>query len=240
MPHVSVAQLRAAGLSDKQIITIYETAETEALARRREQNRIAARNYRARQKAEQYQQPRHQYHADAADAADAVSPPLPSLSSPPSMVSPYISPSLTTPSLFPSEPPISNQKKEKLRKEKEKVDAEFDRFWAVYPRHNAKPVAKRAFQKALEKTSIETILTALQRQLPLWDDPQYIPYPATWLNQERWKDERTLSNGPRRNETFAERAERLTEAVRRFEAEQNAGRAYQHDGGDGVNHQDHR
>ena len=33
------------------------------------------------------------------------------------------------------------------------------------------------------------MLAALDRVKPTWDDAQFIPHPATWLNQERWDDE---------------------------------------------------
>jgi hypothetical protein len=33
------------------------------------------------------------------------------------------------------------------------------------------------------------IMNALDRQIPTWKDPKYIPYPSTWLNGERWNDE---------------------------------------------------
>lgn len=31
------------------------------------------------------------------------------------------------------------------------------------------------------------------------DNGKYIPYPATWLNQERWEDEDSVPTGVRRN-----------------------------------------
>lgn len=75
----------------------------------------------------------------------------------------------------------------------EKADAAFGSFWAAYPRKQGKGAARKAFQKARKKASLETMLSAIERQRrsAQWtrDGGQYIPQPATWLNQERWSDE---------------------------------------------------
>lgn len=73
-------------------------------------------------------------------------------------------------------------------------DADFETFWKEYPRKTGKGAAKRAFEKALLKgVTIESLVTAVRRQKcgSQWtrDGGQYIPHPATWLNQERWEDE---------------------------------------------------
>lgn len=65
---------------------------------------------------------------------------------------------------------------------------EFEQFWQAYPRKVAKGNARTAFVKAIEKISIEALLSAVKNQS--WSpDPKYRPHPATWLNQERWLDE---------------------------------------------------
>ncbi len=70
----------------------------------------------------------------------------------------------------------------------------FDRFWDAYPRK----VAKGAAQKAFEKLSPdEAMLAQMQRAIawqintPGWrkNGGEYIPHPATWINQRRWEDE---------------------------------------------------
>lgn len=72
----------------------------------------------------------------------------------------------------------------------EKRDDDFERFWAVYPRHVGKRAAQRALQKALTSTDIETLLAGAIR---LRDDPnrieRFTPHPTTWLNQGRWDDD---------------------------------------------------
>lgn len=71
--------------------------------------------------------------------------------------------------------------------------ADFARFWAAYPKRVQRKKAADAFAKAITKTTIEVMLTALewQRHQPMWlkNGGEYIIYPQGWLNQERWTDE---------------------------------------------------
>lgn len=71
--------------------------------------------------------------------------------------------------------------------------SEFDRFWSEYPKKVGKIAAKKAFERARNRTTLESLLTAIRRQKcgSQWsrDNGQYIPNPATWLNQGRWEDE---------------------------------------------------
>jgi hypothetical protein len=75
-------------------------------------------------------------------------------------------------------------------------DERFTRFWAAYPRKVAKEDARKRWDKL--KPSEETLATMLetlkwQRQSSDWlkDGGQFIPYPASWLNDGRWQDEPT-------------------------------------------------
>ena len=89
---------------------------------------------------------------------------------------------------------------------------DFDRFWAAYPRKTAKGHARKAWQ-TLEPDAalVGRILDALvwqTRQLDwLRDRGTYIPYPATWLRQERWDDE------PVTRPQFGERTLRSLHAI---------------------------
>jgi hypothetical protein len=67
---------------------------------------------------------------------------------------------------------------------------DFDRFWEAYPHKVGKRAAETAFQRALKRSDLASILTGLQRaQLSRsWADG-FIPHPTTWLNQDRWLDE---------------------------------------------------
>ena len=72
-------------------------------------------------------------------------------------------------------------------------ELQFEEFWKEYPRKVGKGAAKRAFEKVIKTVTLETLVTALRRQKcgSQWtrDNGQYIPHPATWLNQQRWEDE---------------------------------------------------
>jgi hypothetical protein len=72
----------------------------------------------------------------------------------------------------------------------------FDAFWAAYPRHDAKINAIKAFRKHVNIKVLQQILDDIQyRKERVWHEPQYIPMPATYLNQHRWEDERTVNTG---------------------------------------------
>lgn len=68
----------------------------------------------------------------------------------------------------------------------------FEEFWKMYPRKVGKPAARRALTAACKKEAPAAIATALQRWIESWKasgtEEQFIPHPATWLNQERWND----------------------------------------------------
>ena len=70
---------------------------------------------------------------------------------------------------------------------------EFEQFWKLYPRKTGKKDALKAFEKAKDKPPLPELIAALQRasRSEQWtkDNGQYIPNPATWLNQGRWEDQ---------------------------------------------------
>lgn len=69
----------------------------------------------------------------------------------------------------------------------------FAEFYAAYPRHIARPDAAKAFAKALQRATHETIMLGLERAKLAWrrrgTDAEHIPYPASWLNNDRWADD---------------------------------------------------
>lgn len=71
---------------------------------------------------------------------------------------------------------------------------QFDKFWQAYPRKVSKKEAQKSWKKINPSLELfEKILKALEmvKQTEQWkkDNGKFIPYPATWLNQERWTDE---------------------------------------------------
>ena len=75
-------------------------------------------------------------------------------------------------------------------------DSEFNLFWAIYPRKEAKGAARTAFIKACKKTSVESIIEGAKRfaQDPN-RQPEFTAHASTWLNQERWSDTPLPSRG---------------------------------------------
>jgi hypothetical protein len=68
----------------------------------------------------------------------------------------------------------------------------FEEFWALYPKKVAKGAAIKAWAK-LNEAEKEEALEALPNHLKYWKlkntEKEYIPFPATWLNQMRYLDE---------------------------------------------------
>jgi hypothetical protein len=75
------------------------------------------------------------------------------------------------------------------------AQSEIEVFWEAYPRKKGKGATKRALEKATKKAPIEIIMAGL-KATKFSDDPQFIPYPATWLNEERWSDPPEAPVGP--------------------------------------------
>jgi hypothetical protein len=93
---------------------------------------------------------------------------------------------------------------EKNTIEKKTIEIEdFDKFWKIYPSRLGKGEARVAFVKAVNKVGLESVMNGVRR---LAEDPnlpprQYIPRPATWLNQERWDDDPYPARGGKKQET---------------------------------------
>lgn len=81
-----------------------------------------------------------------------------------------------------------------VEKEELEVAGTFEEFWALYPHKKAKKEALKAWARIPMTQElwarIEQSIKAHKRS-EAWLDcgGKYIPYPATWLNGERWDDE---------------------------------------------------
>jgi uncharacterized protein YdaU (DUF1376 family) len=75
------------------------------------------------------------------------------------------------------------------------LDDGFDEFWNYYPKKVGKDKAKTEWNK--KKPKIDDVLNALkwQKDSEQWDKG-FIPNPATYLSQGRWKDEPTMKGLP--------------------------------------------
>jgi uncharacterized protein YdaU (DUF1376 family) len=74
------------------------------------------------------------------------------------------------------------------------ADELFDAFWKAYPKKQGKDLVKASFAKRkVNKELLQQMLLAIDKQKSTdqWkkDGGQFIPAPATWLNQGRWQDE---------------------------------------------------
>ena len=75
-------------------------------------------------------------------------------------------------------------------------------IYDAYPRKTAKQMGLRAIEKAIKKGhSPEMLLekTNLYAQKMSWQDKQYIPFPSTWFNQERFLDDPSAWEAPSSN-----------------------------------------
>jgi len=76
----------------------------------------------------------------------------------------------------------------------------FNEFWSEYPKKLAKKDAEKAWSKIkMDEIIFGIIMDGLSKAKKSEDwnkeDGKYIPYPASWLNGERWKDEHKQQNG---------------------------------------------
>ena len=78
---------------------------------------------------------------------------------------------------------------EKNTIEKKTIEELFLEFWKAYPRKADKGPARKAFEKALDRASFDTILAGAQayREDPNRED-RFTKYPATWLNADAWEN----------------------------------------------------
>jgi len=68
-------------------------------------------------------------------------------------------------------------------------DEQFAAFWRSYPRRISKGNARKAFDKAIKKTTLENMLKAITEYVARKPEKIDFKHPATWLNGECWDDE---------------------------------------------------
>ena len=77
----------------------------------------------------------------------------------------------------------------------EPKEISFDEFYKLYPRKISRSNAEKSFKK-LKKGDRFLAYEGIIKYNKFWleneVEPQYIPYPSTWLNQKRWEDELTV------------------------------------------------
>lgn len=123
---------------------------------------------------------------------------------------------------------LKNKNKQENKNTKKYPQAEleevFEKFWASYPRKVEKIAARKAFERAYVENG-QAVLDGAER---LAADPnlpprQFVPYPATWLNNGGWDSEpypeRQLTPEEKAAKEQAEREARWER--QRIEAEAN-------------------
>ncbi len=99
----------------------------------------------------------------------------------------------------------------------------FTEWWKCYPRKVGKEAARKAFEKALGKTNSEKLLTGVQQFAadPNLPEKQFVPHPATWLNEGRWDDEPLpprRNSGPSIRKSATERANEYLNGQKQYRA----------------------
>ena len=125
--------------------------------------------------------------------------------------------------------------------------AHFDEFWNVFPRKVSKRAALKAFESALARATHDEILAGAIRFAndPNLPPAEFIPYPTTWLNGDRWGDallpERTKSKeelvaqaraaeeARREKDKTIARQRALEEKAREEEVKRNAPKLCEHE-----------
>lgn len=94
------------------------------------------------------------------------------------------------------------------------TDVMFKIFWEEYPKKKSKGEALKSFKKIKPNEELFQIIISqlkLFKKTKEWkkDKGQFIPHPATWLNQKRWEDEIDESEFEKTNEQKIEKAKEL-------------------------------
>jgi len=90
---------------------------------------------------------------------------------------------------------------------------DFNEFWSVYPKRADRPAALRAFEKAMKRVSLETLLDGARRYRDDSNrDAAFTKNPGTWLNADAWDNPPEPARG--RKLTNAENAALLAQRYR--------------------------
>jgi uncharacterized protein YdaU (DUF1376 family) len=73
-----------------------------------------------------------------------------------------------------------------------KTDSVFEEFWAACPRQSSQGNARTAWEVAIGKAAPDVIISAMKafaaKTKATKTEDKFIPFPATWLDDERWLD----------------------------------------------------
>ena len=78
------------------------------------------------------------------------------------------------------------------------VDPEFSAWYERYPHKVGKAAAVKAFRKAKQSASLADLIAGVNRYIAAKPPDRAWCNPATWLNEERWKDQPAQAPSERR------------------------------------------
>lgn len=96
---------------------------------------------------------------------------------------------------------ISSSARAHAREEDDNINGLFETFWNAYPKQCGYDKALTAFLKLNPDSELlDTMLKAIaeQKLSRQWQNVQYIPNPATWINGRRWNDKLLMADSSRR------------------------------------------
>jgi hypothetical protein len=199
---ITIATLRAAGLTEAQVLRVIEIEQRERIEQKREAAKVRARNYRARHAS--VRDAVTQITRDARDARDAT----------------YLT-------SLPSSSITSLEKEERLEivapAPCPKYPPAFEEFYRQYPRHEGKRDAVKVWLRVTksEVTNDDLIAGAMRYAADPNRDPTFTKHCATWLNKGCWSDGPLPPRGGQQNgrgkETPIEQAKRLADEWTRRE-----------------------
>lgn len=105
--------------------------------------------------------------------------------------------------------------------------ADFEAWYCAYPKRVGRGNALKAYRAARKKADAATLLAGAERAARQYasTDPQFVPYPASWLNQERWLDEAPTAS-PSKPEQGQPATDPWEQRVRGYREALDAGRAH--------------
>ena len=74
---------------------------------------------------------------------------------------------------------------------------DFDEWWSVYPKKQAKEAARRKYLTVRKKVPADVLLRGVREYALLMagEDKQFVKLPAGWLNDGRWADDHSTAPG---------------------------------------------
>ena len=98
------------------------------------------------------------------------------------------------------------------------ADSRFDEFWEAYPKRVGRGAAEKAYERIHPTAELQGQMLAavsIAKKSRQWQENngQYIPNPATWLNQRRWEDDPSPAIGPPAENPQVNMAQEAIEAI---------------------------